>query len=361
MINYNALQQNAPPDDSEKKALRRYYFNAAWIIIALVLVFSAVNTGVMLLSASVLGGGFSKEQLDAGKEAIQGIPVMKAVYSYGFPIAGDIAAIGVGILVTKRSIKEKFKLPCIGGKEFFKFTALSFGVVTVGSFVNMILLALIELLSGNLSNFSIEETAQAASVAPQGNPLWLDVLIYIYICVLGPVLEELVFRGVLLDALRKYGNAFGIIVSSVMFGLMHQNFMQCIPAVCMGLVWAVMAVKTGSVIPSAAVHILNNTMSAVIMVMLESVSVSSLTDINAVMNDMIPLIVCTGLNVIIRLACIIASVVIMIGFCSKGKKLVVSNAYTNSRTWKYILTSVPWLIVTAYMLYGTVASIGLIS
>lgn len=361
MINYGLLQaqQSPPPDSEEKKKLRRYYFKTAWIIIALVFVFSILNTGVMTLSAAILGGGFSKEQIDAGKEIIRVTPLMKAIYSYGFPIAGDIAAIGIGMLITKRGIKEKFRSPQIGGKDFLKFVALSFGIVTVGSFVNMILLAIIEAFSGNLSDFSIEDTAQQTSIVPAGNPLWLDVLIYIYICVLGPILEELVFRGVLLDALKKYGNAFGIIVSSVMFGLMHQNFMQCIPAVCMGLVWAVMAVRTGSVIPSIAVHILNNTMSAVLMVLLESVSVSSLMDMDSLMGNMLPLIICLGVNVIIRLACIIASVVIIISFCSKGNRLVEQNSYTRSRTWKYILTSVPWIIVTLYMLYGTVTSISL--
>ena len=126
-----------PPDKDEKKQLRRYYFRIAWIVVTLIFVFSILNTLILQLCAAMLGGGYSKEQIDAGKEIIRSTPLMKAIYSYVFPFIADIAAFGVGLLVTKTDIRKKFTVKGITGGSFLKFTALSFGVVTVGSVINV--------------------------------------------------------------------------------------------------------------------------------------------------------------------------------------------------------------------------------
>lgn len=346
-----------PPDKDEKKQLRRYYFRIAWIVVTLIFVFSILNTLILQLCAAMLGGGYSKEQIDAGKEIIRSTPLMKAIYSYGFPFIADIAAFGVGLLVTKTDIRKKFTVKGITSGSFLKFTALSFGVVTVGSVINVIISAIAAALSGKLSDFSVNNTS-ALNIAPQNNPLWLEILIYLYICLLGPIMEELIFRGVLLDGLRKYGNTFGIIMSAVLFGLMHQNFSQCLPAVCMGLVWAYIAVKYNSLVPSMILHIINNSMSAVLMVLIQNSSID-ISNLQATIMGYMPLVIASLLNVALRLACIIASIVIIIRFYSSGGKLFRTSLYSKQRTWKYFFTSVPWLVVIAYMLYGTVTTISI--
>lgn len=346
----------SPPDADEKKQLRRYYFRLSWIIISLVFVFSILNTLILYISEGIIGDGFSKEQLEAGKNIIRNTPVMSAIYSYGFPIAADIAALGTGLLITKCNIFKKYKVSRMSGKDFLRFTALSFGLVTVGSFINIIITALISAISSS-SGFSIEDTA--VSIAPAGNPLWLDVIVYLYICLLGPVLEELIFRGVLLEGLRKYGNTFGIIMSSVLFGLMHQNFSQCIPAICMGIVWAYMAVKFDSILPSTLLHIINNSMSAILLILMGNIDLTSIEGMTQTLLTSIPLLISLMINMLIRLACVIASIVIIISFFSSGKHALSSNEYTQKRTWKYFFTSAPWLLVMAYMLYSTVTTITL--
>lgn len=350
-------QYFAPPDREENKLLRKYYCRLAWIIIVLVLIFSGVNTLVMTISAGIMGGGFSHENIQAGKTLLRSVPVMSAIYSYGFPIAADIAAFGVGLLITKADLKSKLKTTGTTGKGFLGATAITFSAATAASFVNLILIFAIMAAMGKLSEFNIENSS-AAAIAPKGNPLWLDVLIYIYICLLGPILEELIFRGVLLEGLRKYGNLFGIIMSAVLFGLMHQNFLQCLPAVTIGIVWGYVAVKTGSLIPSILLHILNNTMSAVLMAVMQSVDLSDLYNITSLLNLSLSLIITSALITLFRFACIIGSIVMIAKYFSSAHgKLVESNGYTNSRTWKYFFTSVPWLLITGYLLVTTVTSI----
>lgn len=347
----------APPDAEENKLLRKHYFRLAWIMIVLVLIFSGLNTLIMTISSGIMGGGFTKECIKSGKQILRSTPVMSAIYSYGFPIAADIAALGIGLLITKADLKSKLKTPGLNGKGFLNATSMTFSVATIASFVNVFLIFAIMAAMGKLSDFSIEKTS-SASIAPKGNPLWLDVLIYIYICLLGPILEELIFRGVLLEGLRKYGNLFGIIMSAVLFGLMHQNIAQCLPAMAIGLVWGYIAVKSGSLIPSIFLHILNNTMSAVLLVVMQSVNLSNLSNISALLNASLSLIIISGIISLFRLVCVIGSIVIIVRYASSAHgKLVETNGYTNARTWKYLFTSLPWIAVIGYLLVTTVTSI----
>lgn len=344
------------PDLTEHKQLKKYYFKLSWIIISLVFIFSFFSSAIIESAAAIIGGGFNKDAIESGKSYLLNDPVLFSLYSYGFPIAADIAALGIGVIITKINWNEKFKLNNISGKSFWSFTALSFGISTIGAFANVILLTIITIITGAFSDITPNDAAESMITPSAANPLWLDILIYFYICLLGPILEELIFRGVLLEGLRKYGNWFGIIMSSVLFGLMHQNFMQCIPAICMGIVWGCMAVKTNSIIPSIIVHILNNSLASLLLIMMENVDLNVITS-DIQLTEYIPLIIALGLNMMLRLVCIIASAVIIIIFFKNKRQLYAENEYTRTRTWKYIFTSVPWLIVIVYMLCTTVTSI----
>ena len=69
------------------------------------------------------------------------------------------------------------------------------------------------------------------------------------------------FRGVILTVLRRYGDAFGIFVSALLFGFLHGNFIQTPFAFIVGLVLGYVTVYTGSMLPAMIIHFLNNTVS----------------------------------------------------------------------------------------------------
>ena len=75
----------------------------------------------------------------------------------------------------------------------------------------------------------------------------------------GPALiEEFAVRGIALGILRKFGDNFAIITSSILFALMHRNFQQIPFAFLVGLVLAFITIKTNSIWISVAVHAFNN-------------------------------------------------------------------------------------------------------
>lgn len=80
---------------------------------------------------------------------------------------------------------------------------------------------------------------------------------FLYISILGPVGEEILFRGYVLRSLQPYGKRFAILGSAVLFGLFHGNLLQIPFAFLMGLVMGYITVEY-SLGWSIVLHIFNN-------------------------------------------------------------------------------------------------------
>ena len=89
---------------------------------------------------------------------------------------------------------------------------------------------------------------------------FITILCY---AVVPPLVEEFAFRGVILQPLRKYGDKFAIIVSSLIFSLMHGNMVQIPSAFISGLALGYFCIKTGSIWTSVAIHFANNFISSI--------------------------------------------------------------------------------------------------
>lgn len=72
------------------------------------------------------------------------------------------------------------------------------------------------------------------------------------------MVEEFAFRGVILQPLRKFGDWFAILVTAVLFGLLHGNMTQMPFAIIAGVALGYCAVVSGSLWVSILIHFLNN-------------------------------------------------------------------------------------------------------
>lgn len=89
------------------------------------------------------------------------------------------------------------------------------------------------------------------------DPLYLICFIVTAI-ITAPILEEILFRGLILRSLQNFGNVFAIVVSSILFAIFHGNFEQAIPAFFIGFILGMDAIRTNSIIASIIIHALNN-------------------------------------------------------------------------------------------------------
>ena len=106
--------------------------------------------------------------------------------------------------------------------------------------------------------------------SPKG---FFGFLLCLFATVVTPALvEEFAFRGLVLGSLRKYGDGFAVLVSSILFGLTHGNFEQIPFAFLVGLALGFIAVKTNSLLLAMAVHATNNFVSVIFDFMPSSIS-----------------------------------------------------------------------------------------
>ncbi len=83
-------------------------------------------------------------------------------------------------------------------------------------------------------------------------------LILLYACLLGPLLEEILFRGFILRRLRRHSPIFAVVMSSILFAMFHMNLLQFCTPVILGIFLSLLTLSTRSIWPAVLGHILNN-------------------------------------------------------------------------------------------------------
>lgn len=93
------------------------------------------------------------------------------------------------------------------------------------------------------------------------------VLGVLAIAILGPLAEEVTFRGAIQNHLHKSGDGplKAILITSILFGLMHMNPAQIPFAMIVGAILGVFYYKTNSLVLPCVIHMINNGMSCLLM------------------------------------------------------------------------------------------------
>ncbi len=166
----------------------------------------------------------------------------------------------VGFLIYFLMMKPKQPQPArekikISPLRFFKIFIICMGATYLFNFVSLGINALIALLKHAPVNNPI------ASVAT-GDNLILQVLV---LAVSAPIIEELIFRKLMLDRLRPYGDMTAIWVSALAFSLFHGNLSQALYAFVLGLIFAYIVIRTNNILYSIGLHILINLFGSTLM------------------------------------------------------------------------------------------------
>ena len=112
----------------------------------------------------------------------------------------------------------------LNAKDFSVYFALAFWIGNFFSF----LIVLMSSHKGRTPVVAIYE------------PLYTDIIMTVFV---APVLEEIVFRGVIMNNLKKYGIKTAIIINSIFFALSHYNTDMIIPAFFTGIIFSYVAYK----------------------------------------------------------------------------------------------------------------------
>lgn len=140
-----------------------------------------------------------------------------------------------------------------GGRKGWSMALIVSAMALAGAFV-------IEPVSMLLPEMS--ETMKAAMEMMLDGPVWI---VLISVSVFAPFFEEWLCRGIILRGLlTKMKPAWAIMISAAVFGLIHGNLWQAIPAFIIGVVLGYVYYKTGSLKLTMLMHCVNNTLSVVV-------------------------------------------------------------------------------------------------
>ena len=111
----------------------------------------------------------------------------------------------------------------------------------------------------------------------------LSTPLMLYAVFIGPLAEEFVFRGIILKGLRPCGKVFAIVVSALLFSLMHGDIQQLGFTFAAGLVMGYAAMEY-SILVSYLIHVVNNgVLSELMLFISEQISENAYMAVSLVM------------------------------------------------------------------------------
>lgn len=157
------------------------------------------------------------------------------------------------ILIASKLRKLDLPWSKVGLKRFKIFQAVRY----VGGYY-VIIFGLLMLLAIIASSLGVQppattdgETGGTKLLEFMGS-FWLTFALSV---ILAPIIEEIIFRGVLFPAISKrYGLVSGVVISSFVFTLVHIDPINMISVLPLGVFLAIMYQRTGSIYPGMMLH-----------------------------------------------------------------------------------------------------------
>ena len=211
---------------------RERFSRLGWALVAQMAAMLAVQTALLLAA-----------------QALAPVLVRSGVFLW---LVSVLSAYGAGVpaaWLVLRGTEEAPPQPGapLGPGRFFRSYLAGLGLMYLVNLATLALMGLVGLLRGQTVENPVDNMADY--------PLVLNLLLG---CVIAPVCEEYLFRGLLLNRLRPYGERFAVWDSALCFGLFHGNFSQFFYACAIGVLFAGVVLKTGRLRQAMLLHALIN-------------------------------------------------------------------------------------------------------
>ena len=170
------------------------------------------------------------------------------------PVSLYLFALPVLLIIASRVEAKKPEKKKMGVGKWLLFLLVGFGVMYIGAIIGNTVMSYLSAITGYDYSNSLESIID-------GDKLWLTA---IFTVIVAPIGEELVFRKLIIDRTQKYGGAVCILLSALIFGLMHGNFYQLFYAFGLGLILGYMYYSTGRILPCMLIHAAVNLFGSVV-------------------------------------------------------------------------------------------------
>ena len=163
----------------------------------------------------------------------------------------------LGYLVYRGLPRFSFEKRAYPIPQFLKLPFITLFLSFFGQIVFFCLLGIFALIVSLVTGGGPDAAAEGESIIESFQEVPTP-LSFLFTVLLGPIVEELICRKSVIDRTRVYGEKVAVISSALIFGIFHTNFQQLFYTAFMGLTFAYVYAKTGRLIYSVILHIINN-------------------------------------------------------------------------------------------------------
>lgn len=182
-----------------------------------------------------------------------------------------IGVAGVGLPVFAKLMKrlpntQAGEVKRLSFGKFLKYFLICVAAMYLANYITVIINLFIGVMRGKMIENPVEDLVYNSNML-------LNIL---YVSIFGPLVEELIFRKILLDKLRRFGDLPAILFTGIAFGLFHMNLSQFLYATVLGILFAYITIRTNTVFYSVILHMLINFMGSALPLMVMDGSIDSI-------------------------------------------------------------------------------------
>ena len=159
-----------------------------------------------------------------------------------------IVAFPILYLIIRKMPKRAPYQTKVDAKRFLKYGAVAMFFMYVGNSISSMLMTTVSVALGRVPENSVDALLTNTNL----------ILSVILVGIIGPIVEELIFRKLFVDRLTVYGDAIAILFPALVFGLFHGNLYQFFYAFFLGAAFGYIYLKTGKIIYSTVLHVFIN-------------------------------------------------------------------------------------------------------
>lgn len=316
------------PSPNEATRIRRFFSLTFLTLIFGFLAAMTVHTALRLLISVIL----QQVDLRAVGELPQNYSSIRSLYfndsslSYAVTLIsfliGNLAALLVGCKLTGVRMRDCFRTRSLRAANLISYVLLGLWI---------------QLVTGHLAQWVqiLMKQLGVRSFAPQitvSGPLHRTAVLALYCCVVAPVTEELLMRGLVLKNLCRVSQRLGIVLSALLFAIMHENVPQMLLAFPLGVLLAYITIRHNSVTPAICVHICVNT-------------VEFLMQLG---NEYLPTRTFSTVNMVYTLGILLIGAVIF-SLTLLTERLPVPTPHQSMRGWRIVCSSpIFWLLLVIH-------------
>lgn len=198
--------------------------------------------------------------------SVNEIPVLRALLLfliYLLQVAGLLIPLWYFVIRKYDSTFEDFSFKWIGSVKTLLWVLISY-ILYIG--LSIFTIMLFSTLGIDL--FGFEPTKSLFDVFGRDTPGF--TFAFIVAVVIAPIVEEVFFRGFVLQTLAKKISPFwGVVLTALIFASVHFEFQSIMPLLILSVVLNVLYIKTKSIWPGIVFHVMNNSIAFIIMILIE--------------------------------------------------------------------------------------------